>query len=58
VTRSEDGGLGALLLIGSYYGQTVRIWAALFTAAALSGALVALIDVIGRFTLKRMAFST
>ena len=56
VTKSEDGGLGARLLAGSYYGQTVQIWAALFTAAALSGALVALIDVIGRITLKRMAF--
>ena len=58
VTKSEDGGLGARLLAGSYYGQTVQIWAALFTAAALSGALVALIDGIGRFTLKRRAFLT
>ena len=58
VTKSEDGGLGARLLAGSYYGQTVQIWAALFTAAALSGALVALIDLIGRFTLKRLAFPT
>ena len=56
VTKSEDGGLGARLLAGSYYGQTVQIWAALFTAAALSGALVALIDLIGRVTLKRLAF--
>ncbi len=58
VTKSEDGGLGARLLAGSYYGQTVQIWAALFTAAALSGALVALIDGIGRLTLKRRAFLT
>jgi len=58
VTKSEDGGLGARLLAGSYYGQTVQIWATLFVAAALSGALVALIDVIGRITLKRMAFPT
>ena len=35
VTKSEDGGLGARLLAGSYYGQTVQIWAALFTAAGL-----------------------
>ena len=40
VTKSEDGGLGARLLAGSYYGQTVQIWAALFAAAALSAALV------------------
>ena len=58
VTKSEDGGLGARLLAGSYYGQTVQIWAALFTAAALSGALVGLIDLIGRITLKRLAFPT
>jgi NitT/TauT family transport system permease protein len=56
VTKSEDGGLGARLLAGSYYGQTVQIWAALFTAAALSGALVGLIDLVGRVTLKRLAF--
>jgi NitT/TauT family transport system permease protein len=58
VTKSEDGGLGARLLAGSYYGQTVQIWAALFTAAALSGALVGVIDLIGRVTLKRLAFPT
>ncbi len=58
VTKSEDGGLGARLLAGSYYGQTVQIWAALFTAAALSGALVGIIDLIGRVTLKRLAFPT
>ena len=56
VTKSEDGGLGARLLAGSYYGQTVQIWAALLTAAALSGALVGIIDLVGRVTLKRLAF--
>ena len=56
VTKSEDGGLGARLLAGSYYGQTVQIWATLFTAAALSGALVGIIGLIGRLTLRRMAF--
>ena len=56
VTKSEDGGLGARLLAGSYYGQTVQIWAALFTAAALSGALVGLIGLVGRLTLRKMAF--
>ena len=57
VTKSEDGGLGARLLAGSYYGQTVQIWAALFTAAALSGALVALVDFVGRSVLKRRGFA-
>jgi NitT/TauT family transport system permease protein len=58
VTKSEDGGLGARLLAGSYYGQTVQIWAALFTAAALSAALVAVIGLSGRIVLRRMAFTS
>ncbi|WP_026789373.1 ABC transporter permease [Pleomorphomonas oryzae] len=33
-------GLGARLLSGSYYGQTIQIWAALFAAAFLAGILV------------------
>ena len=57
VTKSEDGGLGARLLAGSYYGQTVQIWAALFTAAAFSAALVGTIGLIGRtHAHRRMAF--
>jgi NitT/TauT family transport system permease protein len=56
VTKSEDGGLGARLLAGSYYGQTVQIWAALFTAAVLSAALVGLVGIAGRITQRRMAF--
>jgi len=31
-----QAGLGARLLAGSYYGQTLQIWAALFTAAGLA----------------------
>jgi NitT/TauT family transport system permease protein len=58
VTKSEDGGLGARLLAGSYYGQTVQIWATLFVAAALSGALVGIIGLAGQLTLRRMAFPT
>lgn len=47
-------GLGARLLSGSYYGQTVQIWAALFTAAILAAGLVALISLIERRVLTRM----
>ncbi|TKW68224.1 MAG: ABC transporter permease [Paracoccus denitrificans] len=47
-------GLGARLLSGSYYGQTVQIWSALFTAAALAGILVLIVGWIERVTLKRM----
>jgi NitT/TauT family transport system permease protein len=47
-------GLGARLLSGSYYGQTVQIWAALFAAAILAATLVAIIGMIQRATLQRM----
>src|SRR5271157_5827452 len=57
VTKSEDGGLGARLLAGSYYGQTVQIWAALFAAAALSAALVGIIGFVGRLTEHRMGLA-
>jgi NitT/TauT family transport system permease protein len=57
VTKSEDGGLGARLLAGSYYGQTVQIWAALFAAAALSACLVGLIGFADRLVSRRMGFA-
>jgi NitT/TauT family transport system permease protein len=47
-------GIGARLLQGSYYGQTVQIWAALFMGAFIAAGLVWLVGVIERFTLKRM----
>ena len=50
-------GLGARLLSGSYYGQTVQIWSALFMAAALAAGLVVLIGLIERITLKRMGLA-
>ncbi|TDE40752.1 ABC transporter permease [Antarcticimicrobium sediminis] len=50
-------GLGARLLQGSYYGQTIQIWAALFTAAALAGMLVVAVGVIERVVLKRMGMA-
>ncbi|MDB9804345.1 ABC transporter permease subunit [bacterium] len=47
-------GLGARLLAGSYYGQTIQIWSALFAAAILAAGLVALIGLLERVTLRRM----
>ena len=47
-------GLGARMLSGSYYGQTIQIWSALFTAAILAASLVGLIGVIQTFVFKRM----
>ncbi|MBK5568577.1 ABC transporter permease [Ensifer sp. SSB1] len=47
-------GLGARLLAGSYYGQTVQIWAALFMAAALAAILVMIVGFAHTAVLKRM----
>jgi NitT/TauT family transport system permease protein len=49
-----SGGIGARLLSGSYYGQTVQIWSALLMAAILGSVLVTLMGGIERLTLKRM----
>jgi NitT/TauT family transport system permease protein len=50
-------GLGARLLSGSYYGQTVQIWAALFVAAFAAAALVAVIGAVQQVTLRRMGMA-
>ncbi len=50
-------GLGARLLAGSYYGQTIQIWSALFMAAFMAGSLVALVGVANRIVLKRMGMA-
>ncbi len=50
-------GLGARLLAGSYYGQTVQIWSALFAAAILAACLVGLLGLIERSVLKRMGIA-
>jgi len=47
-------GLGARLLTGSYYGQTVQIWAALFAAAIMAGVLVGIVGILNRLVLRRM----
>jgi NitT/TauT family transport system permease protein len=53
-----QAGLGARLLAGSYYGQTIQIWAALFTAAALASILVAAVGVAERIVNRRMGVRT
>ncbi|WP_395686236.1 ABC transporter permease [Aestuariivirga sp.] len=47
-------GIGARLLQGSYYGQTVQIWAALFVGSFIAAGLVWLVGVAERLTLRRM----
>ena len=50
-------GLGARLLTGSYYGQTVQIWSALIGAAILAATLVGLIGVLQKYTLGKMGLT-
>jgi NitT/TauT family transport system permease protein len=47
-------GLGARLLAGSYYGQTVQIWSALFMAAGLAAVLVLIVGFAHTAVLRRM----
>jgi NitT/TauT family transport system permease protein len=49
-----SAGIGARLLSGSYYGQTVQIWSALFMAALLGSVMVYAMGGIERLTLRRM----
>ncbi|HEX2510661.1 MAG TPA: ABC transporter permease [Microvirga sp.] len=49
-----QAGLGARLLAGSYYGQTIQIWAALFGAAFLASVLVALVGIAESWVNRRM----
>ena len=50
-------GLGARLLAGSYYGQTIQIWSALIMAAMLAAALVGILALLQKLTLKRMGMT-
>ena len=50
-------GLGARMLAGSYYGQTIQIWSALLMAAILAAILVAVVTFVQRATLKRMGIT-
>ncbi len=49
-----QAGLGARLLAGSYFGQTIQIWAALVAAAILSATLVGVLGAAERLVARRM----
>ena len=49
-----EAGIGARLLAGSYYGQTVQLWTALVASAVLSSGLIAIIGLIERGVARRM----
>jgi len=54
---NQPAGIGARLLQGSYYGQTLQIWAALILAAVLAAVLIAVFGGVERATLKRMGMA-
>src|ERR1700692_1185268 len=49
-----EAGIGARLLAGSYYGQTIQLWSALVAAAVLSSALIGLVGLIERGVARHM----
>jgi NitT/TauT family transport system permease protein len=48
-----QAGLGARLLTGSYYGQTLQIWAALFAASLLALLAIAAVDLAQAALVRR-----
>lgn len=54
LSNAAGGGLGVRLLTGSYNGQTIQIWAALFIAAGLAAVLVALVGAAERVVNARI----
>lgn len=50
-------GLGARLLAGSYYGQTIQIWSALVVASILAAVLVAIVGWLGHWVNRRMGLA-
>jgi NitT/TauT family transport system permease protein len=49
-----QAGIGARLLTGSYYGQTIQIWAALFAAAIMAAAMVSGVGAAERVAARLM----
>lgn len=52
-----QAGFGARMLVGDQYGQPLVSWAALFAAALTAAALVGLLGIIERMTLRRMGMA-
>lgn len=49
-----QAGLGARLLAGSYYGQTIQIWSALIMAAVLAGSCVGIVGLVQAWLGRRL----
>jgi len=53
-----QAGIGARLLAGSYYGQTIQIWAALVAASVLAIGLIGLVSLVERWVAQLMGART
>lgn len=53
----SQGGFGARMLNGSYYGQTLIIWSALIGSAVCAGLMVGLIGLLQRIAIRRQGAS-
>ena len=49
-----QAGIGARLLAGSYYGQTIQIWAALVAASVLAVGLIGVVSLVERWVAQLM----
>jgi NitT/TauT family transport system permease protein len=49
-----EAGIGARLLAGSYYGQTVQLWAALVASAVLAFGLIGIVGLVERGVARSM----
>jgi NitT/TauT family transport system permease protein len=49
-----EAGIGARLLAGSYYGQTIQIWAALVASAVVASGLIGIVGLVERGVARRM----
>ncbi len=49
-----EAGIGARLLAGSYYGQTIQIWSALLASAIVASGLIALVSMAERGVATQM----
>jgi NitT/TauT family transport system permease protein len=49
-----EAGIGARLLAGSYYGQTIQIWSALLASAVLASGLIGLVGLVERAVARQM----
>ena len=53
-----QAGIGARLLAGSYYGQTIQIWAALVAASVLAVGLIGIVSLAERWVAQLMGART